>query len=382
MANGITLPSPPNTPAVAASILAYMAAQSGVVTDYNKGSQIRTLSQAVGSVVEIQGVESQALAFQAAVYGAFAAFNITPFGAVGATGTATFATSLGANPPAATQNVTIAQNTIVQTTGGIQFVTTTQAVLLAGQTSVSVPIVATSTGLIGNVAAGAITQLVSSIVYPLQVTNVAPTSGGENAESPISVLNRFTSAVLAIGLGTPVAIANGVIGVTDPSGNERVKFATVYEPWTANISAGAGYQVYIDSGAGSASSNLISAVETFMNGVPNTNNVGDRPAGVPYTVNAVNPLYVELAVSGTITNQSLIGTATTYAQNAINQFFSTVLFNTPVYASTLNALVSNAIGSILTQLTVSLVYNGAPVTVVTPDVTQRVILQSVNIVLS
>ena len=31
---------------------------------------------------------------------------------------------------------------------------------------------------IGNVAAGAISQLVSSLTYPLQVSNLSPTSGG------------------------------------------------------------------------------------------------------------------------------------------------------------------------------------------------------------
>ena len=92
MANSITVPAPPLSPDVSAALLAFMSAQSGVLTDYNVGSQIRTLGEAIGSVVEIEEVENQALAYQAAIYGAYSAFGVTPLGATGAVGTVTFAT--------------------------------------------------------------------------------------------------------------------------------------------------------------------------------------------------------------------------------------------------------------------------------------------------
>ena len=56
MANSITVPAPPLSPDVSAALLAFMSAQSGVLTDYNVGSQIRTLGEAIGSVVEIEEV--------------------------------------------------------------------------------------------------------------------------------------------------------------------------------------------------------------------------------------------------------------------------------------------------------------------------------------
>src|SRR5690348_15731384 len=119
----LTVPSPPTTAEVAADIGAWIAGQTGVITDFNIGSQIRTESEATGSVVEMQGVIAQAQAFQAMVYGAWAAFNVFPQQALQSVGTVTFTTGIGANPPPAPSPIVIGSGTVVQTVGGIQFQT-------------------------------------------------------------------------------------------------------------------------------------------------------------------------------------------------------------------------------------------------------------------
>ena len=70
-----------------------MAAQTGTPTDYNIGSQVRTLEEAQGSVVEMQATSDAALAFQALTYGAMSLFGIRQATAQPATGVVTFATA-------------------------------------------------------------------------------------------------------------------------------------------------------------------------------------------------------------------------------------------------------------------------------------------------
>lgn len=379
MANSITVPAPPLSPDVSAALLAFMSAQSGVLTDYNVGSQIRTLGEAIGSVVEIEEVENQALAYQAAIYGAYSAFGVTPLGATGAVGTVTFATSFQPNPPVTSQAVSIPAGTIVQTVGGTQFTTTVNAVLNQGSTSVNIPVQASTLGSIGNVNAGAISQLVSSLTYPLQVSNLSPTTGGGNAETPAQTLSRFTAIIASLGLSTPVSIANAVIGVNNPGTSEYVKFSTVYEPWTVTLASGAGFDVYVDNGSGGASSGLLSAVTSLLNGNQATGALGYRPAGVPFTVNAVEPVYATVNVSGSVTYSSFVTSATAAAQVALVQYFAALLFGQTAYESAINAAISNAIGGYLTNLSVTLMYNGTAVTSVSGTAIQRVILQNFTV---
>lgn len=375
-----TVPGAPDTSLVSATLLSYMSAQSGVVSDYNDGSQIRTLSEAIGSVAEIEGVIANALATQAAVNAAYSVFGIIPATAQSSVGSVTFLTGLGSNPPPVAQNVVIGIGTVVGTSGGVQFQTSETVTLLSGTTSVSATITAIQPGLTGNVSAGSITTLISSLPYPLFVTNPAPTTGGANAELPSQTFARLTSKVLSFGLASPVAIANACIGIQVPNSTEAVVFATVYEPWTVNLASGAGFDVYVDNGSGSASSSLLSAVTSVLNGSFSLNESGYRPAGVPYTVNAVVPVYASVAVSGTtlVANQATLLQSS--ISNSITAFFGGNPFGASVSVSDLIAVVSTVSGNLLTSFGVSLYdSNGNSVNSITPLAYGRVILTQVNV---
>lgn len=383
MSSAFTVPGAPDTSLVSATLLSYMAAQSGVVSDYNDGSQIRTLSEGIGSVVEIESVISNALAVQAAVNAAYSVFNITPILSQSSVGSVYFLTGTGSNPPPANQNVIIGIGTIVGTSGGVQFQTTETVTLASGTTSVSGTIVAVQPGLTGNVPAGSITSLISTLPYPVFVTNTLPTSGGANAELPSQTLARFTSRVLSLGLASPVAIANASIGITAGSTTETVKYATVYEPWSVNIASGAGFSVYIDNGSGSASTTLINSVTSVLNGSFSLNLSGYRPAGVPYSVNAVVPVYASVIVSGT----AVIPTQATLIQSSISStiisYFGGLPFGQSVTTSDLIATASSIGTGLLSSLSVTL-YNssGSVVDIVSPLVYGRVILTSVTVNIS
>ena len=386
--------APPTTVQVASNEVAYMAAQTSVPTDYNAGSMVRTIAEAQGSVVELQAVSDQALAFQALVYGAMSLFGVTSGVAVPATGVVTFATSfplVSALP--STQAVAIPSGTLVQTAGGTQFATLVAATLASGTSSVNIGTIATLPGSAGNVAASAITGTpLTSIGYPLVVLNSLATAGGADAGTQSSALAQFTSRAQSLGLSSPVAVANSVIGVT--TGGETVAFAGCYEPWlAAGSGAGsgvAGFTLYIDNGTGGASAALIAAAQAWISGNILTNQSGFRPAGVPYIVSGATPVYASVAVTGTlIPGLFASGSVAAGAVAGVQNYFSTIGISVPDYpGAPLNAATQPQVAAAVadaglgafSSLTVNLMYFGSTglVSVVSGGVGTRVILASIS----
>lgn len=382
ISQSITVAAPPTVADVAADMSATMAAQSGVQTDFNPGSQYRTNAEALGSVIDMQGIIAQAMAFQALVYSAFAAFKVFPAGAVPAIGQVTFSTSATGTPPPAVASVNISAGTLVSTVGGVQFVTTANATLAIGTTAVTVPIEAAVAGVNGNVAGGSITQIVTGLPYPLFVSNSLPTAGGIDAETAAQTLARFTAVVASLGLSTPVALANAAIGVTASGTAETVRYATVYEPWIAmGLTGSAGFQLFIDNGAGSASSALIAAVKTLIDGNQLLGLDGYRPAGVPYSVDEVIPLTSSVVVSGMAIAASQATSLEQSAAAAISGYYASLQFGNPAELTQIVATVANSVAYALSSLQVWLLdSSGAQQQVVTPLPYGRMILSNSDVV--
>lgn len=384
----LTVAAPPTTAEVAVDVLTWIAGQSGVLTDFNSGSQIRTDSEAAGSVIEMQSVIAQAEAFQAMVYAAWAAFNIFPLSASPAVGTVAFVTGTGVNPPRTPVAVAIPAGTVVQTVGGIQFQTVTNVTLPLNGTSVDAIVSAVVAGSGGNLPASAINQIASALPYPLQVTNSAPTVGGADAETPAQTMARFTAVIGSIGLGTPVAIANGSIGVSVSGTSETVRYATVFEPWIEEADAGLatltpGFQVYVDNGSGTASTSLLAAVKTVLDGDQNIGADGFRPAGVPYSIHPVDPLFCEVVVSGQALFPGLDASLNAAATDAVDNYFASLAFGDPAETTQLTAAVANAVAGNINTLSVSLSnVSGVVVPQISPKGTQRAVLQQLVAVFS
>jgi hypothetical protein len=383
----ITVTAPPSTPEVSQQVLAAMASQSGITTDYNKGSQIRTLSEALGSVEEISGISAIAVALQVIAYSGMSLFDITPNAAVPASGVITFATAL-LNPPPAVTNVVIASGTLMQTVGGVQFATTTGVTLLAGATGIAVPIQAVNGGYNTNVPASAIVQLLSNVVFPLTIYNLSPTGGGVDAETPTQALQRLAAKFLSLIGGSPTSVANSAIGVVAPGTGETVVYSTCYEGWadpnSPNYPNTPGFVLFVDNGTGSASSALLAACNSVLIGNLNTNTPGYHAAGMPYGVSGVIPVYANVLVSGQLGPLSNQSQLTTSISGAIQSYF-TLPFNTPASQPVLAAAVANAALGQLSSLTVSLMYASASATVVqtvSGAPYTRVILNNMNLLLA
>lgn len=376
MATAPTVAAPPSTATVALRLLANQGAQTGVTSDFNKGSQIRTLAEGIGQVSEMQGIASEALAFQVMVYGAWSAFKIVPTVATYAVATLRFSTFLygSTNTPGASYDVSIPSGTTVQTSGGIQFYTEEDAILAAGESYIDVPALANVSGTSSNVSALTLTTLSSSLGYPLYVTNPSAASGGSAAETPAQTMARFAAKVASVGGGTPLGVASAAIGVT--YGSETVKFATCYEPWLEEGTDEAGYTVFVDNGAGSASAGLTAAVEVVLNG-SNSTNLGYRPAGVPYSVEAVNPVTYSVSVSGSLRdsgNSSIVGSA---VSDAISAYESSLNFGTNVTLAAITGSIVNAVTGYTSTLTVDLLDStGSSATSISVGPKNRAVLSS------
>jgi uncharacterized phage protein gp47/JayE len=384
MSATITVATPPTTAEVAVDLASWMGGQSGVLTDFNQGSQVRTDSEAIGSVIEMQSVIAQAQAFQAMVYAAWAAFNIIPAPASAAVVPVTFVTGTGASPPLIPFSLLIPTGTLIQSVGGIQFTTLTDVIMASGTSSVGVVAQAVIAGSTGNVPTGSITQIASSLPYPLQVRNAAPATGGIDIETPPQTMARFTAVVSSIGRADPVSVANACIGVTVTGTSEKVVWSTCYEPWIIAANQGLtlvpGFQVYVDNGSGAASPALLAAVGVQLNGSQARGQEGYRPAGVPYTVNAVQPVNASVTVSGVAVLSGLDAALNAAVTSAVTVYFAGLAFGQAATLTSLIAVVANQVAGNVTTLNVVLnSAAGVAVPSVTPPGTGRVILSAVTV---
>jgi len=384
-----TVAATPTTTETATNLLSLMAALNGQATDYTQGSQIRTVAETIGAVTEMQGVAGQARALQAFLYGALSLFGITPATAIAATGTVTFATSLPVSgAPNAPQAIAIPANTLMQTAGGIKFRTLSDAILASGTSSLITGIAAVAPGALGNVAPGDITGTpLTSIGYPLYVTNTTATAGGADAGTQSSALALFATKISSLGLASPVAVANAAIGVVATGTGEIVRYASNYEPWlAAGSGAGsgtAGFTLYVDNGTGGASASLLTAVRNFITGSANAGQSGYRPAGVPWTVAAVTPVYASAVVSGTLYPGLLAtGSVAPAVTSGITAYFNSIgISPAAAYQPQIAAQAADAGVGAFQSLTVSLYYSGSstPVPVVSGAVGTRVILAGLSV---
>jgi Baseplate J-like protein len=382
----------PGSTETATGMLSLIAQLTGQYTDVNIGSQVRTLAEVIGAVAEEEGIAGQALALQALAYGAMSLFGVQQAQATAATGTVTFATSIPVSGAAvAPQAVAIPAGTLVQTAGGIQFSTVVNAILASGTNSITVGVVATSSGSTGNVASGAITGTpLTGLGYPLYVTNGAPTGGGANAGTQSQAIALFTAKAASLGLSSPVAIANSVIGVVATGTGETVQFASVFEPWiAAGSGAGsgtAGFTLYVDNGTGTASPSLVATVQSWITGNQSTGQSGYRPAGVPFFVSGTLPVYCSAVVSGVLFPGLLAtGSVALDITSNVEAYFGQIgISPAAAYQPQVAAAAADAGAGSFASLSVSLYYSGSGTSVplVSGGVGTRVILTALTVNIS
>lgn len=355
------------------SLLNYIYFSDNQLSDFNVGSVMRSLLEAVASEEEEmyfrlwQGIQN---GIQESI---LHAFNFTPQDGIAATGSVKFGRE---TPPL--ENITIPQGTVLKNASGISYKTTAQGLLTTDNSSmyVTVPIIATVAGESGNLSdIGALLQMTNPIAGISYVETATALTGGTDQESKTSVLLRFTNYINSLVRATNNSIeyAATLAILTDSStGNitEQVKYTKV-----SDTSTNMGFvDVYIDNGTGTASNNLIAKAQKIIDGYVDDDGTmidGYKAAGTVATVYAVIPITINIIVC--VVHDGDFDTIENDITVAIQDYFSSIEIGDPCIKNALIAAIKSANDDIVD---INLTLPAANVTV---PISRRCVLGSILI---
>lgn len=241
------------------------------ITDFVAGSKIRSKFETIAVEMESQDFAwYQALkkAIPVAIYRAFD-FNLLP--AQKAIGSVTFSVAAPL-----INDIVIPKDTQVATAATATqaeklYATTAAATIYAGQSSVSVPISALASGIIGNTPSGTITIIKTSINNLDSINNTEPIAGGSERETEDERRIRFIGYVSTLSRGTIAAVEYGAktAAIYNENGDviETVHDAIVHEPFMTDPSQPVGvFNIYIYNGTSGTSDVLIAEVQKVVDG--------------------------------------------------------------------------------------------------------------------
>lgn len=175
---------------------------------------------------------------------------------------------------------------------------TTAGGTIAGGT-LTLPIIAKEDGVLGNVAALAITLLNTPIEGIATVSNAAPTSGGADVETDEAFLSRLKQRY-----GSPKGAGNAADYEAWARENPSVGFATVEPLWNG---AGTVRVVVTDPANNPVSGTIVSDLQTTLDPVPGQGQ-GRAPVGAHVTVATPTLLLADIAATVVLrTGYSLSG---------------------------------------------------------------------------
>lgn len=187
----------------------WISARTTEITDFNPGSVVRTLLEALSLQLE-EVYYSMWKNFLWAVENAvFEAFGFTKKLEVKATTDMTieFRNVLEFN-------YTIPKGTkFVKSSGDIYYLSTSNVIVLAGAIQATVPVECSKGGVIGNCDSRAITSMITQNNLVLQVYNEEAVINGVEAESKAERKERFTQYLQSLSKGTEDAIIYGALKI-------------------------------------------------------------------------------------------------------------------------------------------------------------------------
>lgn len=273
--------------------VAAVQAEADAVVDASAGSITLAFVEAVnGVVLWLQGLIAQAIAlarlttsFGANVDSFVGQFAMTRLPAVAASGSETFGVLTAGSSP-----IDIAVGTLISTgPGGTQFavtLNTTNAAynpatggytLVAGATSVTLPVQCTVAGTVGNVAANTITSPVTPIIGIDTYANAAAFTNGVAAESDAALKTRFALYIQSRASATAAAIVYAATSV-----QQGVRYQLV--PASPQVGF---YTLYVDDGSGAPPTSFVTAITAAVQAV--------TAEGITPSVQRFTPLVVSIS---------------------------------------------------------------------------------------
>jgi uncharacterized phage protein gp47/JayE len=313
--------------AIYASIKAYIIANQDIITDFNDGGVLSSEIEAFSRQLAQAYAEDRAGFTEVLKRLPYSIFDFSAKDAVAATGSVTFART------DTTAAVTISSGTQVSTTGGVVFETTADASMAIGTANVSVAVKAVTSGTTGNVSAGTVTTIVSSVDAD-SVTNSSAMSGGVDAETTSQMLSRFRSYIMGLSKSNKYGIMYAALL------NTSVRSASVLEhfPPKSNLY---NFTLYIDDGNGSASSEMIAVVKNIIDGDGTQTNPGYRAAGINCDILAPTILYQAVTATITVNYDVDVDEAKSTLGSAITSYINSLVLGETLIRSQLMKAILN-----------------------------------------
>ena len=305
------------------AMLTYLAAAGADLTDFNPGSVLRTLLEAVCAAIEecylYLAVQAR-MFFVATSEGAWLDKRVQDFGMTRKTGdVATGTIYVGRDSPAPFA-ILIPAGTLFELSGKAQYKTLADATLPEGATQVEVAVTATAIGAAANLAANTVLSQVGTAVAGVQWGKVKALSGGDDAETDDALKARFLDRMRNPGT----------------SGNQ-----SDYRQWAMAIDGVTAAQVLpLWNGPGTVKVVLLGAdkqpptadvVAAVQNAIAPTSG-GERKAPIGATVTVVAAEAVPINIAATIlldqTNPAALSAIQTAFQTAVKDYLGKLAFQT------------------------------------------------------
>lgn len=181
----------------------------------------------------------------------------------------------------------------------------------AGVTSADLPLVCLTAGSAGNVLAGTITMIASSLPGIDQVINSNALSGGNDAESDTSFRSRFQLYLGSLSRATRSAVTAAVQNLRQGLN------VMIAENTSASGSFQAGsFLVIIDDGTGQPSAGLLSAAASAIDAV--------RPVGTTFSVAPPQVITLNVTLNIAVPSNSSTASVSQSVQSAIGQYIETL----------------------------------------------------------
>lgn len=317
--------------------------------DLNQGSVLRSTFEAFAQELKrlYQNIQESA-----AITQRMAAYTMFGFSLLPAQAAYTMLTISVTSAPAS--NVTIPSGTlfaIPNTT--IQYKTSSANTFLSGTTSLSVRVVCTQVGSVGNKLSGTVTQIVNPIsgLTGATVTNPQDIRTGSDLETDDQRANRFQQWVNSLHRGDVRSLVYGAktAQILDSYGyvSEQVTKSQVVEGSGSNT-------IYIDNGYYNTSTALITQCQTVINGYADAsgNNIpGYKAAGVPSTVVKATLQSVTITVKASPQNGYTFAMIQTSIQNSITTLVQSLDVGQSLTLAALSTAIGNTPGVLNFQIT-------------------------------
>lgn len=286
-----------NFDAITASLIASVSSGTIKTTDFNVGSVVRTMLEAVALTMEDLNINTwQGLldAIETAVYKGFDFKRLQPSKS---SGVVRFISDV---PAVAT--VVIPVGTLVKVPGtSKEYVTTIAGQIDIGETETSIRVEATVEGSVANTTPDSVTELVAPLTGVDSITNNAAFSSGRDLETSLERRDRFRRFIVSLARshreGIEFAARTAVILDANDIVIESVTDVFVFELFTVNPTAPAGYfDVFIHSGP-DTSAEIVAEAQKIIDGFedPTLGRVaGFRAAGDVASVKAAEEIIINV----------------------------------------------------------------------------------------